>query len=358
MSKKISKAICTFGARFMLEQVLFLENQIDGVQKSEDSEYVHQMRVASRRLRTGLILFKDCLPGKKSKVWLDDIMNIAHALGNARDLDVQIAELSQLYNDDLDAKYKPGYARLLLRLKQSRVKSQKKINKTIFKLVENDSLSDMTSHFGRLAEECSSTYSFTSPLYLKACDDIKKELDNFLSYQIYLREQDPMDKLHAMRIAGKHLRYTMELFAPVFNGALDPFIILMKDIQNLLGEIHDNDVWVNWLPTFIEKEQARVEDYFGNTIPLIRLLPGLNHLIEDRTQAREKACQAFLLTWDSINDENAWQILNALIQPPADIDTGSHDEPPKDASESTTGSSEEAPGDDYVPPPKSSPGDH
>jgi CHAD domain-containing protein len=316
MSKKIPKTICIFGAQFLLEQVQHLESQIDGVQTGKDIEYVHQMRVASRRLRNGLDLFKECLPGKRSKDWLDDVRNITHALGNARDMDIQIAELTQLYNDELDPKYKPGYGRLLLRLKQRRTKAQKKINKTIYKLQEDDTLSALTAHLSRLVEKAGSDSSFSPALYQKAWDCIRAELNEFLRYESFIREPENIDKLHAMRIAGKHLRYTMEVFAPLYHDDLHPFIILMKNIQDLLGEIHDNDVWVNWLPKFIEKEQARVEEYFGNTGPLLRLLPGLHHLIEDRQEAREKAYQTFLLTWDSIAAENAWQALETVITPP------------------------------------------
>lgn len=320
MGKKVPKAICIFGARFMLEQVQGLESQIEGVQKGKDIEYVHQMRVASRRLRNGLDLFRECLPGKKAKAWLDDIRNITHALGNARDMDIQIAELTRLYEDDLDVQYKPGYARLLLRLKQSRTKAQKKINKTLFKLQEGDSLGNMAAQFSKLAEKSDEVYLYTPSLYQKAFEEINAILVDFLSYQAFVQAPENVDKLHAMRIAGKHLRYTMEVFAPIYNGALDPYIILMKDIQDLLGEVHDNDVWVSWLPKFIEQEQARIEDYFGNTGPIARLLPGLHHLMEDRQQAREKAYRAFLLTWNSLEAEDAWTALRALIEAPLDVD--------------------------------------
>lgn len=316
MNKKIPEAICIFGAKFMLEQVQHLESQIEGVQIGKDIEYVHQMRVASRRLRNGLYLFRECLAGKKAKAWLDDVRNITQALGNARDLDIQIAELNLLYTDDLDAKFKPGYARLLLRLKQSRTKAQKKINKTLFSLQKDGTLSDITESLSKLIDGPEASSLYPQPLYEKACDSIHAELNEFLSYQPFVHEPDNKDKLHAMRIAGKHLRYTMEIFAPLYEGTLDPFIILMKNLQNLLGEIHDNDVWVDWLPQFIEKEQQRVEDYFGSTSPLIRLLPGLNHLIENRQQVRDKAYQTFLLTWDSAASENAWQALKAAIRNP------------------------------------------
>lgn len=343
MSKKVPKTICIFGARFMLEQIQCLESQIDGVQKGKDVEFVHKMRVASRRLRNCLGLFRECLPGKKSKVWLHDIFNITHALGNARDLDIQIAELSRFYNDDLETKYRPGYSRLLLRLKQSRTKAQKKINKTIYQLQKDETLSKLTTHLNKLTENFDGESISSPALKLKAFDSIRTELNEFLSYQPFIREPENMDKLHAMRISGKHLRYTMEVFAPVYSGELDPFILLMKNIQDILGEIHDDDVWVNWLPKFIEKEKKRVEDYFGNTGPIVRLLPGLNHYVEDRQNAREKAFQTFLATWDSIAAENAWQALEILIEAPLSLEESVPQESPEEAFDPEIDQTEENP---------------
>lgn len=319
MSKNIPKAICIFGASFMLDQLRQLENLIEGVQTSKDIEYIHQMRVASRRLRNGLDLFGECLPGKKSKIWFDDVRTITHALGNARDLDIQIAVLSSLYNDDLSAKYKPGYIRLLLRLKQRRTKAQKKVNKTINRLQEDETLSSLTAYLTKLVAKSTKPPELAASLYKKSNNSIQGELTAFLSYQPFIWEAENVEKLHAMRIAGKHLRYTMEIFAPLYNGALDPFIILMKNIQDILGEIHDNDVWVLWLPKFIKKEQQRIEDYFGNTEPLNRLLPGLQHLMADRQKSREQAYQTFLSTWESIAAENAWHALGTLISTPPEL---------------------------------------
>jgi hypothetical protein len=119
----------------------------------------------------------------------------------------------------------------------------------------------------------------------------------------------------------------------------------MKNLQTILGEIHDNDVWINWLPKFIEKEQQRVEDYFGSTGPLVRLLPGLNHLIEDRQQAREKAYQTFLLTWDSIAVENAWQALKTVIQAPLKVEDAVQEQ----AEEQDSDLAEDLPSPDQFP---------
>ncbi|MCB2214217.1 CHAD domain-containing protein [bacterium] len=313
MGKQVPTVICTYGARFMLAQVHSLEGEIQGVTYARDPECIHRMRVASRRLRNALDLFWDCLPGKKAKGWRDEIRKVTHALGNARDLDIQIAELTDLYQDWLDAKYKPGYNRLLLRLKQNRTKAQKKVNKTIYKLEESEALVKLSERLEKHLADADAVDLTAPELAKKAKDAIEDALDDFLSFTDIIDQPEKGDKLHAMRIAGKHLRYTMEMFAPIYAGELRPYVLVMKDIQDQLGAYHDNDVWENWLPKFVEKERARIEDYFGNAGPLKRLLPGLHNLMEDRKKAKAVAYAAFTLNWQTLADERVWDHLRELI---------------------------------------------
>ena len=49
------------------------------------------------------------------------------------------------------------------------------------------------------------------------------------------------DAFHAHRIAGKKLRYTMELFAPALGEDTDALLAALKALQALLGELHDRD---------------------------------------------------------------------------------------------------------------------
>lgn len=65
-----------------------------GVRTRDDPEDVHQMRVASRRLRAALRLFEAVLPPATSSLQLE-LAWIAAALGEVRDLDVQIASLAR-----------------------------------------------------------------------------------------------------------------------------------------------------------------------------------------------------------------------------------------------------------------------
>lgn len=320
MGKKTNQSACIFGADFMLKQVYQLDAEIDAALEAKDIEAIHQIRVASRRLRNAFKHFKDCLPSKKSKAWQDEIRKITGALGRARDLDIQIECVNACYDETLEMPHKPGYRRLLLRLKQRRAKAQKKVNKTLNTLKDGKLLGKMSDRFEALSTRAKGAYLFTPSLYQRAFTAINDELEDFLSYQDYIRDPQNVEKLHAMRIAGKHLRYTLELFAPLYKEALIPYIRVMKDIQDNLGAIHDADVWVSWLPKFIQEEQGRIQDYFGNMGPLKRLLPGFEHFKEDRQKTRTAEYQAFLATWEILEGENAWAALGEIIKTPINVE--------------------------------------
>jgi CHAD domain-containing protein len=84
----------------------------DGVLDTRDIERVHDMRVASRRLRAVLEIFAPCFPRGEFKGVLRDVKQLADALGERRDPDVHIDAL-QAFSKALAAANKPGVARLI-----------------------------------------------------------------------------------------------------------------------------------------------------------------------------------------------------------------------------------------------------
>jgi CHAD domain-containing protein len=66
----------------------------EGVLDLEDVGRLHDMRVASRRLRSSLEVFGPCFPRKRCKRTLRRVKKIADALGERRDRDVSIALLA------------------------------------------------------------------------------------------------------------------------------------------------------------------------------------------------------------------------------------------------------------------------
>ena len=71
----------------------------DGVLDLEDIEPLHDMRVASRRLRAALEMFAPCFPRKRHKRALKAVKGLADALGERRDRDVSIAFLADFLEE-------------------------------------------------------------------------------------------------------------------------------------------------------------------------------------------------------------------------------------------------------------------
>ncbi len=77
-----------------------------------DIERVHAMRVASRRLRAAIEVFRPCFPKDQGKAVLDDVKAIADALGERRDRDVAIDALEG-FASAMPAPDRPGIRSLV-----------------------------------------------------------------------------------------------------------------------------------------------------------------------------------------------------------------------------------------------------
>ena len=93
----------------------------DGVLDTGDIERVHDMRVATRRLRAAMEIFAECFPRKPHRALLKEVKALADALGERRDRDVAIAALRGAAAE-LTATERPGLKHLQdeLRAEQER----------------------------------------------------------------------------------------------------------------------------------------------------------------------------------------------------------------------------------------------
>jgi CHAD domain-containing protein len=84
-----------------------LFDHAEGVLDTSDIERVHDMRVASRRLRAVLEIYEPCFPRKALRDVLGDVKDLADALGERRDPDVHLAQLEE-FGDAVKAADRPG----------------------------------------------------------------------------------------------------------------------------------------------------------------------------------------------------------------------------------------------------------
>lgn len=88
----------------------------EGVLDTEDIERLHDMRVATRRLRAALEVFDSCFPRKRHRKALKRVKNLADALGERRDRDVSIEFLEGLEAETPESD-RAGLAALIERLR-------------------------------------------------------------------------------------------------------------------------------------------------------------------------------------------------------------------------------------------------
>lgn len=73
---------------------------------------------------------------------------------------------------------------------------------------------------------------------------VRTRLDELCSFMPQAADPAEVSALHDMRIAAKRLRYVLEITHPCFGAYAQEAVRLCKDLQDLLGEIHDCDVQV------------------------------------------------------------------------------------------------------------------
>jgi CHAD domain-containing protein len=89
-----------------------LFEQAKGVLDLDDPERVHDMRVATRRLRAALEVFEPCFPRKRRRKALGRVKALADGLGERRDVDVEI-ELLEGVSDEIQGPDRKAVERLL-----------------------------------------------------------------------------------------------------------------------------------------------------------------------------------------------------------------------------------------------------
>jgi CHAD domain-containing protein len=111
-----------------------------------DIERVHDMRVASRRLRAAMEIFEPCFPRKELRVALREVKEIADALGERRDRDVAIVALEKLAAK-MAAPDRPGVELLIERLRGE----QAAANESLAPLVAEQRLAELHERLRRLS---------------------------------------------------------------------------------------------------------------------------------------------------------------------------------------------------------------
>jgi CHAD domain-containing protein len=120
----------------------------DGVLDLGDIERVHDMRVATRRLRAALEVFAPCFPAKRHRRALRRVKALADALGERRDRDVAVESL-EAFSREAPEGDRAALAALVERLRGE----QRQANDALAPYVEPRRLKKLRRRLRKLARE-------------------------------------------------------------------------------------------------------------------------------------------------------------------------------------------------------------
>src|SRR6266496_3314125 len=112
-------------------------DQAGGVLDVDDIERVHDMRVATRRLRAVLEIFAPCFPRRAHRAALRDVKRLADALGERRDPDVQIAALER-YAAAAPAADRPGVEAMIALLRERQAAANRRLGEALHEMERAD----------------------------------------------------------------------------------------------------------------------------------------------------------------------------------------------------------------------------
>lgn len=239
--------------------------QWEGAARSwEDIEGVHQTRVAFRRLRSALTVFRMAVPAEFCTRWANDMRDLGGRLGKARDLDVFIEESLGGIKGKLTL---PGADRLGILAQQHREAAYADVRA----MLDGEDYRRFKQDFGQWVEARAWEREALEDKRRRVLEDevvpfARRVLDRqerrVLEAGAHVDKHDAVE-MHRLRIECKKLRYAAEFFFPLFSG-MDEFISHMKGIQDLLGVMNDVSVMHGLLGQILEGSQdAEVLRYAG-----------------------------------------------------------------------------------------------
>jgi CHAD domain-containing protein len=249
--KSMRNATTSDYAYAMLRQIFsdFLAHE-PGTRRGEDPEELHQMRVASRRLRATIDLFQPALSTEWGE-FNEELRWVGQVLGNVRDLQVQRESLDSLIDESETRHLGPLIEKLEERTQQAQVEAVQALESPRYQsLVQR-----MTNALLAGGEATEAGGSQVRPYAALAIRDRYSAVRKKASR---LRADSPDTELHKARIRTKRLRYAVETFQPLFGRRFKPLRLETKALQDLLGEHQDHVAARAWMREIAVQEATEL----------------------------------------------------------------------------------------------------
>jgi CHAD domain-containing protein len=280
-----------------------------GLAYNDDVEFVHEMRVAIRRLRAAMRIFRDAFEGQLQHE-SQQLRQLAETLGAARDSDVFL-DFLQSYARTCPKKCRSLIAGLVETEKRARRQYYRRAMATC----RSEPLRQFLGDFYRtLRQPVGSEGGLAvrrnrarNPLYRGARKALRKRFQAVVKFGPRLQNLSS-GALHELRIACKKLRYATEFFSGVYPPKLQGLIDILVQVQDLLGAAHDLDLYRQQLRVYFEKRFLKQPD--AKAAAAVRSMRA--HMRRRKKQCIEEADAI----WKSLKAPRAQGVLKQLLRSP------------------------------------------
>lgn len=304
---------CPFGAARLLPILDILSAECAGIRANNDTEHVHKARVTSRRLRAALPHFASCFEEKEYSRWMQEIKRITRALGAARDLDVQIAFLKK-YIKTCETRKGDPLVTLLSGLQKKRGELQDQVCRVLDQLEESQVISAMQAACRSSIASQKQQRRYCSGILAVSGDRIGTRIAGIGRYAAFVQNPDAAYEHHALRIALKKLRYTLEVYAPLYRRGFEKPVTRIKKLQDLLGGMHDCDVWIDQMARMIGRQRSRPHPKKALPGAAVSAVAPYRQLLMNRERERARLYRQFLRTWNTLERTGFWRDLVRTVR--------------------------------------------
>jgi CHAD domain-containing protein len=244
---------------------------------------VHQLRVAARRLRVALRLFRHMLPGAGVTRLRAELRWFARALGEVRDLDVY-TDNYRAYVLEMPKDLQRELGAYELYLRRERAEARGRLP-AVFAAPRYTALLDAAAALCAGPSPGAQRRWRTFTTSAGVTRSLRNSLGRVRRLGNRIAEHPTARDLHELRIRAKRLRYELEFFAPVY-PALAGHARTVKALQDLLGEHQD-----------VYEATARLRRYARQTSSSAVLPPALAELRLRQLRRARAIRRSFVAAW-------------------------------------------------------------
>lgn len=268
---------------------------------SRDTEDVHQLRVSYRRLNNAIKVFKDIVPPAMFKKWKKKAEPLLAISSQARDLDVQIIFLQNYQRRMRNPRQQAALGELIGRREKRRAKLQPRLAAAIQPLVF-DKVDDKKIFYGLIGKKGHVESRHRASSAEMGQKKISKRVKKLRAFLPVVSHPDAHEQHHQMRIAAKHLRYTLEDFAPFYGLEANRLAGRVKEMQDILGDMHDAGVRINDFLTM--KRHVPAEQPMGAMIDAV---------VDSCQRMRTRSYKKFVRVWEQAEKDAIWAKMKELV---------------------------------------------